>query len=38
MFMPAGAPISLIGPASSLSALIGPPQRAEACGDTVFDT
>lgn len=39
MFMPARTPISLIGSALSLTALIGPPpQRAEACGGTVFDT
>lgn len=38
MFTPARTPISLIGTALSPPALIAPPQRAEACGDTVFDT
>lgn len=38
MFTPARTPTSLIGTALSPPALIAPPQRAEARGDTVFDT
>lgn len=38
MFTPARTPISLIDTALSPPALIASPQRAEACGDTVFDT